>query len=123
MEKVRRNKSSKNNLYLGFKYRLQPRSIEPRPLVFKYSYNNANTRYKDTPTRIPMIAWDKNKQQIKDDYQKKYKEYVTLINQYKSQFHSLKPGYLSANFDLNLEDTIELKSVNKIIKDTASNKI
>ena len=90
MEKVRRNKSSKHNLYLGFKYRWQPRSIEPRPLVFKYSYNNANTRYKVTPIRIPMIAWDKNKQQVKDDYQKEYKEYVTLINQYKSQFQSLK---------------------------------
>jgi len=90
MEKVRRNKSSKHNLYLGFKYRWQPRSIEPRPLVFKYSYNNANTRYKVTPIRIPMIAWNKNKQQIKNEYQKEYKEYVTLINQYKSQFHSLK---------------------------------
>ena len=85
MEKVSRQKSSKHNLYLGFKYRWQPHSIEPRPLRFIYNYSNTNTKRKVTPISIPMLVWDKKKQQIKDEYQKDYKEYVKLINEYKTE--------------------------------------
>ena len=68
---------------------------------------------------------------ISEDFSIHSNETNITINNFKSyvSFVAIKngehdgTGYLTANFDLNLEDTIELKSVNKIIKDTALNKI
>jgi len=85
MENATRHKSSKHNINLGFQDRWQPHSIEPKPIKLAYNYKSASPKRRNTPIRIPMNVWDKKKQTIKDEYQKQYIEYVTLINNYKSR--------------------------------------
>lgn len=86
MEKVKRNKSSKHNLNLGFKKWL-PYSETPTQVYLKYSFQSANQKLRSTPIKIPPVIWNKKAQRIKDEYIKEYKAEVLWVN----NFHKIKP--------------------------------
>ena len=85
MENAKRQRSAKHNLSLKFNHRWKPHSITKHQLYIKYNYLSVK-KIKSTPINIPMIAWDRKNEQIKEEYQKEYIEYVNLINNYKSRF-------------------------------------
>ena len=89
MEAVTRNRRAKHNLKLVFKERWQPASKEERRLYLYHKYGSGKKTLRFTPINIPMVAWNKKKQEIKQEYQEKYIEYVEWLNNYTSQKPSI----------------------------------
>ena len=89
MEALTRQKTSKHNLRISFKERWQPKSTKEYTLYLFHKFGSGKLTKKATPITIPMIAWNKSKQEIKQEYQEKYIEYVEWLKSYESQKPSI----------------------------------
>ena len=67
MEAVTRNKRSKHNLRIGFKERWQPKSSKENRLYLFHKFGSGKLTKKATPIVVPMTAWDKKQQEIKQE--------------------------------------------------------
>lgn len=92
MEAVTRAKRSKHNIKLIFKERWQPSSTTPRRLFLYHKFGSGSRTIRNTPISIPMIAWNKKKQEIKQEYHKKYMDYVQWLNEYEAKRPSIILG-------------------------------
>ena len=89
METVTRQKTSKHNLRIGFKDRWQPSSTKESKLYLFHKFGSGKLTKKVTPIAIPMVAWNKKKQEIKQEYHKQYIEYVQWLNDYEAKRPSI----------------------------------
>ncbi len=108
MEAVTRQKSSKHNLRIGFNERWQPSSKSEKRLYLTHKFGSGKKSVKATPITIPMIAWNKKKQEIKQDYHQQYLKYVEWLK----DFEAKKPSIL---LDLHKSKINHLQAFDQIL--------
>lgn len=113
MEAFTRAKRSKHNIKLIFRERWQPASTEERRLFLYHKYGSGNRTIRNTPISIPMVAWNKKKQEIKQEYHKKYIEYVEWLNNYKAK----RPAILIDLYDSKINHLQAFDQILNIVKD------
>ena len=82
-EKVSFKKTSNHNIGLVFNEKWKPHSLTPKTLRVYHKFGSLKKSIQRTPVVIPMVAWNKKKQEIKEDYQKEYQVYQDWIDAYK----------------------------------------
>ena len=113
MEATLRNKRSKHNIKLIFKERWQPSSTTPRRLFLYHKYGSGNRTIRNTPILIPMVAWNKKKQEIKQEYHKEYLEYVEWVNNYKAK----RPSIIIDLYESKINHLQAFDQILNIVKD------
>ena len=113
METTNRNRTSKHHIRLVFKEKWKPNSIVDKTLYLYHKFGSNDKTLKVTPISIPMIAWDKKKQEIKEDCIKEYPSYVKWINNYKSD----RPQILLDLYDNKINHNQAFEKILNIVED------
>ena len=113
MEAVTRNKRSKHNLRIGFKERWQPKSSKENRLYLFHKFGSGKLTKKATPIVVPMTAWDKKKQEIKQEYHPQYLNYVKWLKNYEAK----KPSILLDLYNSKINHLQAFDQILNIVKD------
>ena len=113
MEAFTRAKRSKHNLRIGFKERWQPKSLKENTLYLFHKFGSGKLTKKATPIVIPMKAWDKKKQVIKQEYHQEYISFVKWLKNYEAK----KPDIILDLYNSKINHLQAFDQILNIVKD------